>query len=177
MNGADAQDGPIRIFPGSGRSAHHVGPQHIGVSAMSDNPKAKTGSAFERRTGMPPPGLKSGSPGSAVVEDFPAGFEKSIRTVIRPAFESLGNDLKALGYDISISEDAVRKIALHIVPPGVSKSIHPDDWFPTLTFFANPATKSIGLQGRNARRNSEPSPGPGAITSRHRSAGKWWKMN
>ena len=96
MNGADAQDGPIRIFPESGRSVHNVGPQHIGVSAMSDNPKAKTGSAFERRTGMPPPSLKSGSPGSAVVEDFPAGFEKSIRTVIRPAFEFISNDLKAL---------------------------------------------------------------------------------
>lgn len=126
---------------------------------MTGNPTAKTGSTFDRRTGMRPPGPKSEAPGSAVAEDFPADFEKSIRTAIRPAFESLGNGLRALGYDISISEDAVRKISLHIVPPGVSKSIHPDDWFPTLTFFANPATKSIGLQGRNARRNSEPSPG------------------
>ena len=126
---------------------------------MSDHPPAKTGNAFDRRAGAPPPGPESGSMGNAVVEDFPAGFEKSVRTVIRPAFESLGNDLKALGYAISISEDAGRKISLHIVPVGVNKSIHPDDWFPTLAFFANPATKSIGLQGRNARRNSEPSPG------------------
>ncbi len=126
---------------------------------MTDKPTSRTGNAFDRRAGVPPPSPKSGSPGSAVVEDFPADFEKSIRTVIRPALESLGNGLRALGYDISISEDAVRRISLHIVPPGVSKSIHPDDWFPTLTFFANPATKSIGLQGRNARRNSEPSPG------------------
>ena len=41
------------------------------------------------------------------------------------------------------------------MPAGVNKSIHPYDWFPTLSFFGAPFTKTIGLHGRNARRNSD----------------------
>jgi hypothetical protein len=46
------------------------------------------------------------------------------------------------------------------VPAGARKSIHPYDWFPTLSFNAAPFTKTIGLHGRNARRNSDSSSGP-----------------
>src|SRR4029078_12059480 len=76
-------------------------------------------------------------------------------SVIRPAFENIGNRMKALGHEINISEEPAGKISIHIVPAGVSKSIHPYDWFPTLSFFGAPFTKTIGLHGRNARRNSE----------------------
>lgn len=44
-------------------------------------------------------------------------------------------------------------------PPAVKKSIQAYDWFPTFSFFGAPYTKTIGLQGRNARRNAEGSTG------------------
>ena len=67
--------------------------------------------------------------------------------------------LKERGYEFSISDEAGGKISIHIVAAGVNKSIHPYDWFPTLSFIGTPCTKTIGPQGRNMRINSENSSG------------------
>jgi len=91
---------------------------------------------------------------------FPGDFAELKLSVIRPALETLGNKLKAHGHEISISEDASGRISIHIVPAGARKSIHPYDWFPTLSFFGAPFTKTVGLHGRNARRNSDSASGP-----------------
>jgi hypothetical protein len=63
--------------------------------------------------------------------------------------------MKAGGYEINISEEPAGKISIHIVPPGVNKSIHPYDWFPTLSFFGAPFTKTVGVHGLNMRPNSD----------------------
>lgn len=97
--------------------------------------------------------------GSAAGEDFPAGFSRLKLIVIHPAFETVATQLKQLGHEINIANETGGNISIHIVPAGAKKSIHPYSWFPTLTFFAMPATKTIGLQGRNARRNSEATTG------------------
>jgi len=91
---------------------------------------------------------------------FPGDFAELKLSVIRPALETLGNKLKAHGHEISISEDASGRISIHIVPAGARKSIHPYDWFPTLSFVGAPFTRTVGLHGRNARRNSESASGP-----------------
>lgn len=91
--------------------------------------------------------------------DFPTDFANVKLKVIRPAFEKVGGVLKEKGHDVSISEEPQGKISIHIVPAGVEKSIQAYDWFPTLSFFGVPYTKTVGLQGRNARRNSEGSSG------------------
>lgn len=102
------------------------------------------------------PSAQTGKPqGNAAGEDFPAEFARTKLTVIRPAFEAVGAKLQQLGHEIDIAEELEGKISIHIVPAGAKKSIHPYSWFPTLSFFAIPATKTIGLQGRNARRNAE----------------------
>ena len=88
-------------------------------------------------------------------DDFPGDFARLKQTVIRPVFEAVGNGLTESGHQINIAEEPGGKISIHILPPGVSKSIHPYDWFPTLSFFGAPFTKTIGLHGRNARRNSD----------------------
>jgi len=97
--------------------------------------------------------------GHAGEDDFPGEFTKVKQSIIRPAFEKIGIALKARGHDIHISEDEHGKISIHIVPPGVKKSIQAYDWFPTFSFFGAPFNKTIGLQGRNARRNAEASTG------------------
>lgn len=124
---------------------------------MSVNPMPPSGSSLNQLAGTRAPGAEGKPPGGAVPEDFATEFEKVKMTVIKPALETLGNSLKALGHGISVAEDVGGSVSIHIVPAGVSKSIHPYDWFPTLIFFGIPATKTIGLQGRNARRNSEAS--------------------
>jgi len=91
----------------------------------------------------------------AKADDFPGDFAKLKLSVIRPVFESMGNGLKERGHEFNISEDPGGKISIHIVPAGVDKSMHPYDWFPTLSFFGAPFTRTIGLHGRNARRNSD----------------------
>ena len=91
---------------------------------------------------------------------FPGDFAELKLSVIRPALETLGNKLKAHGHEISISEDTSGRISIHIVPAGARKSIHPYDWFPTLSFVGAPFTRTVGLHGRNARRNSESASGP-----------------
>lgn len=125
---------------------------------MADNLKAKPGTASQF-TGSRAPGADGKPQGDAGEDDFPGDFKKLKLTVIRPAFENVGNTLKERGNDINISEDAHGTISIHIVPAGVSKSIHPYSWFPTLTFLGDPNKKTVGLQGRNARRNSEGSTG------------------
>ncbi len=88
-------------------------------------------------------------------EIFAGDFEKLKLSVIRPTFEAVGNQLTERGHEINITEEPGGKISIHIVPAGASKSIHPYDWFPTLSYFGASFTKTIGLHGRNARRNSE----------------------
>jgi hypothetical protein len=91
--------------------------------------------------------------------DFAGEFESLKQSVIRPAFESIGNLLKDRGHAYNISEDPGGKISIHIVPAGVSKSIHPYDWFPTFSIFGAPFTGTVGMHGRNMRPNSEVSSG------------------
>jgi len=91
---------------------------------------------------------------------FPGDFAELKLSVIRPALETVGSTLKARGHETSISEDASGRISIHIVPAGARKSIHPYDWFPTLSFVGAPFTRTVGLHGRNARRNSESASGP-----------------
>jgi hypothetical protein len=93
--------------------------------------------------------------GKAIGDDFPGDFAQLKLSVIRPVFEAVGSGLEERGHEVNISEEPGGKISIHIVPPGVEKSIHPYDWFPTLSFFGAPFTKTIGLHGRNARRNSD----------------------
>jgi hypothetical protein len=97
---------------------------------------------------------KSKPQGRAAEDTFPGDFAQLKLSVIRPVFENVGNQMKARGHEFNISEEPGGKISIHIVPMGVNKSIHPYDWFPTLSFFGAPFTKTIGLHGRNARRNS-----------------------
>jgi hypothetical protein len=96
---------------------------------------------------------------TAVKEALPEAFERLKATVIRPVFESAGNDLKTRAHDFSISEEPGSQISMHIMPPGVNKTIRRDDWFPTFTLFAATYSGTIGIQGRNMRPNSEPSSG------------------
>jgi hypothetical protein len=100
------------------------------------------------------PSSKLSLRGKAAEDTFPGDFAQLKLSVIRPAFENVGNQMKARGHEFNISEEPGGKISIHIVPTGVNKSIHPYDWFPTLSFFGAPFTKTIGLHGRNARRNS-----------------------
>ena len=88
-------------------------------------------------------------------DDFPGDFAQLKLLVIRPAFENIGATLKERGHEINISEEPGGEIAIHIVPTGLNKSIHPYDWFPTFSVFSAPFTKSIGVHVRNARPNSE----------------------
>jgi hypothetical protein len=122
---------------------------------MTGENQLKTGKApdpiiVKRSTGA------NGKPQSKPAgEDFAGDFAKLKLTVIRPVFETVGNTLKERGHEFNISEEPGGKISIHIVPAGVSKSIHPYGWFPTLSFFGAPFTKTVGLHGINARRNSE----------------------
>ena len=118
---------------------------------MAEDQKLKMGKALDQFTGMRSHATES-KPGE---DDFPGDFEKLKLSVIRPVFETVGNGLKERGHEFNISEEPGGKISIHIVPAGVNKSIHPYDWFPTLSFFGAPFTKTIGLHGRNARRNSD----------------------
>ena len=107
---------------------------------MTEDQQLKKDAALQRKTGE---------------DDFPADFTRLKLTVIRPVFEAIGNELTEHGSEINISEESVGKISIHIVPAGTSKSVHPYNWFPTLSFTSAPFTKTIGMQGRNARRNSD----------------------
>lgn len=92
-------------------------------------------------------------------EGLPEAFERLKTTVIRPVFESVGNGLKARAHEFTISEEPGGQISIHIMPPGVNKTIRRDDWFPTFSLFAASYSNTIGMHGRNMRPNSEPSSG------------------
>ena len=122
---------------------------------MAEDLKSKMEKALDQFTGKRASSTDNTPQGKTSEDDFPGDFAKLKLSVIRPAFEAIGNKMKELGHEINISEEPGGRISIHIVPAGVNKSIHPYDWFPTLSFFGAPFTKTIGIQGRNARRNSE----------------------
>jgi hypothetical protein len=120
---------------------------------MAEDSSLKPGKARDDFTGER--GGASGKPQGKPGEDtFPGDFAKLKLSVIRPVFESIGKLMADRGHEASVSEEPGGKISIHIVPAGANKSIHPYDWFPTLSFYGAPFTKTIGLHGRNARRNS-----------------------
>jgi len=127
---------------------------------MAEDLNSKLGKALDRFTGKRDAGTGGKPQSKTNADDFPGDFAKLKLSVIRPAFEAVGNGLKARGHEFNISEEPGGKISIHIVPAGAKKSIHPYDWFPTLSFVGAPFTRTIGLLGRNARRNSESSSGP-----------------
>ena len=122
---------------------------------MSDELIASMGKTLDMFGGKRDPGTSGNLQGKSAEHDFAGDFAQLKLLVIRPAFENIGNMLKERGHEINISEEPGGKISIHIVPPGVNKSIHGYDWFPTLSFYSAPFTKSVGLHGRNARPNSE----------------------
>jgi hypothetical protein len=122
---------------------------------MTEDQRLKMGLALDQFTGKRNAGTGNELRRKSGEDDFPGDFAKLKSTVIRPTFEAIGMMLTERGHEFNISEEPAGKISIHIVPAGVSKSIHPYDWFPTLSFFGAPFTKTIGLHGRNARRNSE----------------------
>ena len=126
---------------------------------MTDEQQLKMGKALDQFTAARAPGAGGKPKGSAGEDDFAGDFARLKLSVIRPAFENIGNMLKERGHEFKISEEPGGKISIHIVPAGVSKSIHPYDWFPTFSVFGAPYTKTVGLHGRNMRPNSESASG------------------
>lgn len=122
---------------------------------MTENPNSNMGKMLDQFTGKGTAHSVTLSSASAAGDSFAAAYEEIKRTVIRPAFENAGGMLKARGHEIHISEEPGGKIAIHIVPAGAKKSIHPYDWFPTFDLFPAPFSKAIGIHVRNARPNSE----------------------
>jgi hypothetical protein len=121
---------------------------------MADDTSAKEGKTAELFPGKhyaaaAPMQRKSAE--DVFAEEF-SGLKAS---VIRPVFESVGTRMAAQGHEFNISEEAMGKISIHIVPAGAVKSIHPFSWFPTFSLFAAPFAKTVGVHGRNARPNSE----------------------
>jgi hypothetical protein len=122
---------------------------------MTEDLNSKFGRALDQFTGRREIGA-AGKPQDQLNADaFPREFARVKQSVIRPVFETIGNLLKERGHEFNISEEHGGKISIHIVPAGVNKSIHPYDWFPTLSFFGAPFTETVGLHGRNMRPNSE----------------------
>ena len=126
---------------------------------MTEDQQLKMGHALDQFTGKRSADVDSALQRKASDDDFPGDFARLKSTVIRPAFEAIGTMLTERGHEFNISEEPGGKISIHIVPAGVSKSIHPYDWFPTLSFYGASFTKTVGLHGRNAKRNSESSSG------------------
>jgi hypothetical protein len=127
---------------------------------MADEPNRLLGIALDRFTQKQTGGADRGRRDGAGEDAFHADFTKLKVSVIRPVFETIGKLLQDRGHEFSIAEEQGGKISIHIVPAGVSKSIHPYDWFPTLSFYGAPMTRTIGLHGRNSRPNSETASGP-----------------
>ncbi len=126
---------------------------------MAEDLKSRLDKALGQSTGKSFGGAAPALQSKAGEDDFAGDFAKLKLTVIRPTFETIGSMLKERGHEINISEEPGGKISLHIVPAGVSKSIHGYDWFPTFSFFGAPFTKTVGLHGRNMRPNSESASG------------------
>jgi inner membrane protein involved in colicin E2 resistance len=127
---------------------------------MAEHLNSTLGKALDPFTGKRDAGTGVNLQSKAAVDDFPGDFAKLKLSVIRPALENIGSLLKERGHEINISEDTGGKISIHIVPAGAKTSIHPYDWFPTLSFIGAPFTRTVGLHGRNARRNSDSVSGP-----------------
>ena len=126
---------------------------------MIADPNSKFGNALDRFSGKRDTDTGGSPQGKAAEDTFVGDFARLKQSVIRPTFATIGNLLQERGHEFNISEEPGGKISIHIVPAGVNKSIHPYDWFPTLSFFGSPHTKTIGLHGRNMRPNSESSSG------------------
>jgi hypothetical protein len=122
---------------------------------MADNLNDRREKALDLFTGTRDAGTGGNQQGKAGEDGFPGEFERLKLSVIRPAFEDIGNRMKARGHEINISEEPGGKISIHIVPAGAKKSIPPFDWVPTFSFFGAPFTKTIGVHGRNMRPNSD----------------------
>lgn len=122
---------------------------------MAGDLNSRFGSALDHFSGRRDVGSVAKPLAKSEEEMFSSAFEALKLTVIRPAFAGIGNMLKERGHDFNISEEQGGRISIHIVPAGVSRSIHPYDWFPTLSCYCAPFTKTIGLHGRNMRPNSE----------------------
>lgn len=122
---------------------------------MTEDQQLKMRQALDQFTGKRSAVADSALRRKTGEDNFPADFARLKSTVIRPVFEAIGAMLTERGHEFNISEEPGGKISIHIVPAGVSKSIHPYNWFPTLSFFGAPFTKTVGLHGINARRNSE----------------------
>ncbi|MGH8632547.1 MAG: hypothetical protein ACRET7_00275 [Burkholderiales bacterium] len=126
---------------------------------MSENLNWKPGKALDPFAGKRGASTDGRLRNKATADDFPSDFAKLKLSVIRPAFESIGNRMKERGHQFNISEDPGGKISIHIVPPGANQSIHPYDWFPTFSLYGAPFTRKIGVHGRNMRPNSAGSTG------------------
>ena len=122
---------------------------------MAEDLKSRAAKAPVPSTGKRNAGADNTACFKASEDDFPGDFARLKLTVIRPVFEATGEILRERGHEINISEEPGGKISIHIVPAGASKSIHPYNWFPTLSFFGAPFTKTVGLHGINARRNAD----------------------
>jgi hypothetical protein len=128
---------------------------------MADNQNGHLGAALDMFTRKHADGADSRRQGEPPAEETCHGDVAKVKaSVIRPVFAAIGNMLQERGHEFNISEEQGGKISIHIVPAGVSRSIHPYDWFPTLSLFAAPFTKTVGLHGRNMRPNSEAASGP-----------------
>lgn len=127
---------------------------------MAENLNGYLGTALDVFTKKHAAGADEDRPGETSEDTFHGDFAKLKLSVIRPVFAAIGKMLQDRGHEFNISEDQGGKISIHIVPAGAIKSIHPYDWFPTLSFFAAPFTRTVGLHGRNMRRNSEAASGP-----------------
>jgi hypothetical protein len=134
-------------------------PESHGEYGMEDDSKSRFAAPPEPFTGRRNTGAMEKAHARIDQASFPAEFERLKVGVIRPVFEAIGNKMTERGHEINVSEEAGGKISIHIVPAGAKKSIHPYDWFPTLTFFGAPMAGTIGLHGRNMRPNSEASSG------------------
>ena len=126
---------------------------------MSEDTNLKLGKALDLFTGKRDTGADWKPQDKADRESFPREFANLKLSVIRPVFEAIGRMLTERGHEFHVAEEPGGKISIHVVPAGVNKSIHPYDWFPTLSFFGAPYTRTIGLHGRNMRPNSEVSSG------------------
>lgn len=127
---------------------------------MADKPNKTLGTALDRFTQQHTAGAQQGRRSESSEDTFQADFVRLKVSVIRPVLATIGKLLEERGHEFNISEEQGGKISIHIVPAGVSKSIHPYDWFPTLSFYGAPMARTIGLHGRNSRPNSETASGP-----------------
>ncbi len=122
---------------------------------MTGDLSSRCGTALDHFSGKRDIGTIAKPLAKSVEEKFVSDFAALKVKVIRPVFAGIGNLLKDRGHDFNISEEQGGRISIHIVPGGVSRSIHPYDWFPTLSCYCAPFTKTIGLHGRNMRPNAE----------------------